>query len=1020
LISGKQIIIRKEYTLGRIVVEAVGWDNNSEIESKVRKGLGLDAAMKAEDNSTEHESIATLWKYLSSPDKKIRQNAIVALMENYDPMLRRNGIRYYYLGKYIAEKIVKVPFRITLDDFIQEARLGELEFLNEKSILSLDSFRTAVFRKPELHCERVLAEYLGLRIGQADSLKKQIDSEIKDSKKISTAALWVPDELLETLFIGNNRIEAERTHEIDKQYLILEDESKRLLFIDKLSIALNNVLDTINEREKLILSLHYGLFDGENWTQDEIADELRLTRERVKKIQDKGLRKLRHPVRLNIFWEQLEELNLDAPLNLSISPDGIDYDRILPRGIKYVTEYEPKNDKPMLKLLDDSTVLSQDDRKILPYVLQGLSASAIEGKVKGFGLREIENRQQHIVGQLRFIFTFGVLDQFGSKLQVRDRLIHLLLENPDIADEAMQSQEKAEKTILFVGNSDSRFEDFMNDNEDSIKFSFKYPKTMGEINKESENADFIIIPPNFNGLNFEKVLKQLLKTKPNIPVILLAKDVNEEIMAKLKLKYANLKDIKREYRYLKFSIIDLIKSKKPKIPVKKKIARRTPQVQESTQEELVAKGQEYFSDLVNEWSINVPLKIDYSKIFTKILIERPWGLVPYIANAFGRDKNGIKFKLNPNPKLTINYFNFANEYTFSDFYHFPKIEYAVKNGIIIKIDQQTTITISRIDQKTLKIYLQCSEGVNRQEIYDKVLEALNDYLKQYNSAMNVENKYKLSQFWIGNIDEIDITGVMGSNAKSGVFSPNFEFEGKYEYRPGRIAIGVGDLKPGEILIMKRDRIGNIERIIFERRSGEKIIKTAAWIKQIGIWQYKGNDLMSQFWLGIKDEIDITNQIGRKALDGKFNLSFRFEGNGFKPGSKYYGGPIGIYPGLLSDKIILRRDRTYNQEHVIFERIRNGQLISSAVWIKTNEIKDSHYIWKNQKKQSLIGYSNDGGIDLNPAQMSMQVKKGDQDFKFDFNGTVIDAAQVAGAKFNIETIEPVKNLPAILGFPLHTS
>jgi len=56
----------------------------------------------------------------------------------------------------------------------------------------------------------------------------------------------------------------------------------------------------------------------------------------------------------------------------------------------------------------------------------------------------------------------------------------------------------------------------------------------------------------------------------------------------------------------------------------------------------------------------------------------------------------------------------------------------------------------------------------------------------------------------------------------------------------------------------------------------------------------------------------------------------------------------------------------------------------------------------------------GGIDLNPAQMSMQVKKDGQEFKFDFNGTKIDAAQVAGVIFSIESIEPVKDLPAILG------
>ena len=56
----------------------------------------------------------------------------------------------------------------------------------------------------------------------------------------------------------------------------------------------------------------------------------------------------------------------------------------------------------------------------------------------------------------------------------------------------------------------------------------------------------------------------------------------------------------------------------------------------------------------------------------------------------------------------------------------------------------------------------------------------------------------------------------------------------------------------------------------------------------------------------------------------------------------------------------------------------------------------------------------GGIDLNPAQMSMQIKKEGEDFKFNFNGIEIDAAQVTGATFKIRTMTPVTNLPEILG------
>jgi hypothetical protein len=59
-------------------------------------------------------------------------------------------------------------------------------------------------------------------------------------------------------------------------------------------------------------------------------------------------------------------------------------------------------------------------------------------------------------------------------------------------------------------------------------------------------------------------------------------------------------------------------------------------------------------------------------------------------------------------------------------------------------------------------------------------------------------------------------------------------------------------------------------------------------------------------------------------------------------------------------------------------------------------------------------SGPGGIDLNPAQMVMDIRKGAEDFKFDFNGLELDSRQIAGVQFNIRQITPVTNLPLILG------
>jgi len=69
---------------------------------------------------------------------------------------------------------------------------------------------------------------------------------------------------------------------------------------------------------------------------------------------------------------------------------------------------------------------------------------------------------------------------------------------------------------------------------------------------------------------------------------------------------------------------------------------------------------------------------------------------------------------------------------------------------------------------------------------------------------------------------------------------------------------------------------------------------------------------------------------------------------------------------------------------------------------------------NLRRQPKNVLSKNGGIDMNPAQMRMQVKNQGEDFKFDFNGIEIDTAQVTGATFTIRTMTPVIDLPLILG------
>ena len=60
---------------------------------------------------------------------------------------------------------------------------------------------------------------------------------------------------------------------------------------------IEQVLKTLTYREREIIKLRYGLGDGYTYTLEEVGRIFKVTRERVRQIEAKAVRKLQHPVR---------------------------------------------------------------------------------------------------------------------------------------------------------------------------------------------------------------------------------------------------------------------------------------------------------------------------------------------------------------------------------------------------------------------------------------------------------------------------------------------------------------------------------------------------------------------------------------------------------------------------------------------------------------------------------------------------------------------------------------------------
>ena len=69
---------------------------------------------------------------------------------------------------------------------------------------------------------------------------------------------------------------------------------------------LSDVLSTLTPREEKVLRLRFGLEDGRSRTLEEVGKEFNVTRERIRQIEAKALRKLRHPSRSRKLKDYLD------------------------------------------------------------------------------------------------------------------------------------------------------------------------------------------------------------------------------------------------------------------------------------------------------------------------------------------------------------------------------------------------------------------------------------------------------------------------------------------------------------------------------------------------------------------------------------------------------------------------------------------------------------------------------------------------------------------------------------------
>lgn len=138
-----------------------------------------------------------------------------------------------------------------------------------------------VQRKLEQELERTptaeeIAKEMGIDVAKANEIEKisQETTSLETTvgkEEDSRLKEFIPDESTLSPFDS-------ASHELLKEHIV-------------------NVLDSLNPRERRVLELRFGLRDGKSRTLEEVGKEFGVTRERIRQIEAKALRKLRHPSR---------------------------------------------------------------------------------------------------------------------------------------------------------------------------------------------------------------------------------------------------------------------------------------------------------------------------------------------------------------------------------------------------------------------------------------------------------------------------------------------------------------------------------------------------------------------------------------------------------------------------------------------------------------------------------------------------------------------------------------------------
>ncbi len=265
--------------------------------------------------------------------KDISKNAALSAEDE-----ARLAVRIKKGDRKALEKLIKANLRfvvsvarnyqnqgLPLGELISEGNLGLIQAakrFDEKRNFKFISYavwwiRQAILRAlaDRSRITRVPLNRIGIihKVGRTQSKLEQRFRRMPTLDEIAKELGLAESEVIEIQKIGNRYLSLDTPVQADDSSQLidlLQDENQEMpdsrLIEMSMQEGVNKILDTLNDREKKVLQLYFGVGEETPHTLDEIGRRLHLTRERVRQIKEKAIHRLKNSYRsrsLKVFTD---------------------------------------------------------------------------------------------------------------------------------------------------------------------------------------------------------------------------------------------------------------------------------------------------------------------------------------------------------------------------------------------------------------------------------------------------------------------------------------------------------------------------------------------------------------------------------------------------------------------------------------------------------------------------------------------------------------------------------------------